>query len=194
MFEYEKKVLLTEKEYNILKKTAREDLPVHQINYYYDTDDLKMHRQGITCRIREKNNICVATIKEHHSGSRECSTETSKTATDPSDTSLFPEPDIKLQGQLITERIFLMRENDISVMLDRNLYHNIVDYELEIEYAPHAEKQAEHVLIYFAEILRSEFTDFDKELFLKRSSSPKSKSERFFMVQSAMKNRKDDQN
>lgn len=72
--EFEKKILLTEEEYQaVLKQRSREGRRHKrehyvQKNHYYDTEDLSMNRQGITCRIREKEGRFTATHKTHTSG------------------------------------------------------------------------------------------------------------------------------
>lgn len=72
--EFEKKILLTEEEYQaVLKQRSREGRRHRrehyvQKNHYYDTEDLSMNRQGITCRIREKKGRFTATHKTHTSG------------------------------------------------------------------------------------------------------------------------------
>ena len=60
MLEFEKKVLLSEPEYRFLKENRyRAGKTAVQVNHYYDTDDFALSRQGITCRIREKNGVCT---------------------------------------------------------------------------------------------------------------------------------------
>ena len=56
MIELEKKLLLTKEEFNsLLLYFGNEKQCVKQVNYYFDTEDLSMNRQGVTCRIRLKN-------------------------------------------------------------------------------------------------------------------------------------------
>ena len=64
MLEYEKKIPLTFKEYQILIALFNDNIKsVIQRNYYYDTDDFSMNKQGITYRIREKDGTYTATGK-----------------------------------------------------------------------------------------------------------------------------------
>ena len=76
MMEFEKKKLLTKEEYDRLLCCV--DKPIEafwQKNTYFDTDDLKLNSLGITCRIREKDGVYKATIKEHQAESEDCSIE-----------------------------------------------------------------------------------------------------------------------
>ena len=135
--EFEKKILLTEEEYQaVLKQRSREGRRHRrehyvQKNHYYDTEDLSMNRQGITCRIREKKGRFTATHKTHTSGH---SIEKSAAVTGVSD--LFPlaSTPLKRKGCLLTERHKWSLDNGIVVCLDKNTYLEAVDYELEIEY------------------------------------------------------------
>ena len=57
MIEYEKKILLTKDEYKKLITTFSENAKtIVQKNHYYDTRDYKLNKNGVTCRIREKDN------------------------------------------------------------------------------------------------------------------------------------------
>ncbi len=135
MLEFEKKVILWKDEYRFLKehKYASGKTEI-QINHYYDTDDFELNRQEITCRIREKNGSCTATIKEHHLKGSDCSTETSRIIKNRYDDTLFRDMDICYQGSLETIRSVYSGRHGITVALDKNCYLGIVDYEMEIEY------------------------------------------------------------
>lgn len=135
MLEFEKKVILWKDEYQFLKehKYASGKTEI-QINHYYDTDDFELNRQEITCRIREKNGSCTATIKEHHLKGSDCSTETSRIIKNRYDDTLFRDMDICYQGSLETIRSVYSGRHGITVALDKNCYLGIVDYEMEIEY------------------------------------------------------------
>ena len=73
MTELEKKLLLTEDEYDYLMERFGYGSPliqkpiVTQINYYFDTDDFSMNRRNTTCRIRLKGGKYRATMKRHSS-------------------------------------------------------------------------------------------------------------------------------
>ncbi len=64
MTEREIKVILSENEYMALIMTfCRYQMSKIQVNYYFDTDELLMNKNGITCRIRLKDGIYKATVK-----------------------------------------------------------------------------------------------------------------------------------
>ncbi len=154
MLEYEKKILLTQDEYNKLSKLEGEGkLRFIQTNYYYDTDELKMNMQGITCRIREKNGKYKATIKAHKQDNKECSIEKTKEASSKYDDSLFSGMHLKLQGDLTTERVILYSNNGCEVVLDKNTYLGMTDYELEVEYLPEHEEQATKLIYRYMSLL-----------------------------------------
>ena len=190
MLESEKKVLLTKNEYESLLKILGKDIrPVTQINYYYDTDDFEMNRQGITFRIREKQDKYIATIKIHQKDNNEDSTEESGEVSDQFDNSFFKKTDVKLQGSLTTIRTILFRNEKIEAVLDMNSYLNFVDYELEIEYLPEAKNQAEKLLHVLAETL---YLNEEKTMvteFCRRSHFPESKSQRFFKRKKLLQNK-----
>ncbi len=184
MLEYEKKIPLAVEEYLYLwYKLMQAPITVlqyTQINYYYDTDDLAMNRLGITCRIREKNGAYTATIKEHACGSAECSTEISQEARNECDDVLFADKGLKLQGKLTTERLCIPSERGLEIVMDKNTYLGCTDYELEIEYRPKNEMQADKFVHYLADTLGAVFEGVNYADLLRRQASTRSKSARFF--------------
>jgi uncharacterized protein YjbK len=181
MFEYEKKVMLSEKEYRFLMKHRSEASrsSVH-INHYYDTDGFEMDKQGITCRIREANGVFTATVKEHGRQEKDCSMETSRKVKNQYDDCLFQNKNITYQGFLKTTRMALASRPGISTMLDRNDYLGTVDYELEIEYVPDKEKLAMKELNQLVTDLEKNGIVSDSKEFKIRTGRGKSKSARFF--------------
>ena len=151
MTEFEKKMLLTEEEYNYLMEHLGHDVPFchksifKQINYYFDTDDLSMNRQNTTCRVRFKDGKYKATMKSH-SGNGEQSTETEMEVHDGIRDNAFLDMGLKLFGELITERCIILKDGICEVVLDKNEYLGYTDFELEIEYIPMFEHHAERVL------------------------------------------------
>lgn len=181
MLEYEMKVLLSYDEYSILSETFQKITPnVTQTNYYYDTNDFKLNELGITCRIREKNGKYEATIKDHSFAPNKCSIEHSKTVCSQYDDSLFKNMDTRLHGKLVTERVTIYSNNKSEIVLDKNTYLGVSDYELEIEYSPEQEEYAKHLLRYIARILCCYHCQTDSDEFYNRTNISKSKSERFF--------------
>ena len=181
MLEFEKKILLTKHEYYMLKENRyHSDKTFLQINYYYDTDDYQFNRAGITCRIREKNGICIATVKRHE---KSRSVENSFFLKDKWDNLFFKNMGIYYQGSLTTKRTVFTLCPGIKVMLDENNYLAITDYELEIEYDPCMEKT-----------VMSEINSIIFWLSFHRGTSNKnlinhfeSKSRRFFQRKNALK-------
>jgi uncharacterized protein YjbK len=182
--ELEKKILLTKEEYEHLLSLKIHMPPIsfYQINYYYDTDDFEMNRQGITCRIRKKDNQYNATIKKHYLEKHERSSEISQAVNDHLDDSVFAvvSPDIKLQGELVTCRTILYDHDGVEVALDVNEYLGIKDYELEIEYRSESADLAMCVLQDLENSFGARECPNDHDTFCSRAMSSKSKAERFF--------------
>lgn len=180
MVEYEKKLMLTKDEYTAVKKHIfRGVKPFVQINRYFDTDDLKMYKSNITCRIREKNGLFEATVKEHDAKIKEKSIEHTRVIKS-TDRSVFGIKGIKYQGSLITFRLSRTDASGIKIMLDRNIYLDREDYELEIEYAPDLETEAKKELDKIADYLYSRGVIGNIKEFQARAGKGENKSGRFF--------------
>ncbi len=181
MLEFEKKVMLTPKEYEFLKKyryAAAENAV--QINYYYDTDDFELNRKEITCRIREKNGICTATVKEHRLKGGDCSVENSNAVKDRYDDSIFREMGLCCQGSLETFRSTYTPVSGLKIMLDRSAYLGTVDYELEIEYEKACgDAVNEEFKQIIAQMLEGKIL-MNADAFRTRIGHSKNKSARFF--------------
>ncbi len=180
MMEYEKKILLTEEEYIALLNHFQNVSSVKQINYYFDTDDLSMNKQGITCRIRYKNGTYKATVKKHKTDIQDCSEETIISTTSELVEDVFTSIGLKLQGNLVTNRTIFLKQNAYMVVLDKNDYLGHTDYELEIEYISSCEKYATQLIWDIASILISNGKLSNIEDFFGRMQNTNSKSQRFF--------------
>lgn len=181
MLACEKKVLLTEKEYNaVIRLMGKDSLRTRQINYYFDTDDLAMNKSGITCRIREKGGRYQATIKKHNAEQAECSVEEDILSGTIFDALVFERMGLSCQGELITERTTVYIDSFCDVMVDRNTYLGHTDYELEIEYHKSNRGHAQIVLEKFAEMLVTAKVLKRADAFLKREGCGKNKAQRFF--------------
>lgn len=151
MTEFEKKLLLTEDEYDYLMEHLGYESPLiqkpvtTQINYYFDTDDFSMDRQNITCRIRFKDGRYTATMKKHLAETDQ-NTEIEMTVRDGIRDNTFIDMGMKFQGELITQRCVVFKDSNCEAVLDKNEYLGHSDYELEIEYLP--EHEAESQAIY----------------------------------------------
>lgn len=181
MCEYEKKIMISLAEYNLIRKMGFGFGAVEtQTNYYYDTDDLRYNSNNITLRIREKNGEFVATVKKHYAEPQNYSTEETADCRDENDAGLFKDYDAKLKGKLVTERCVSEPESGIKIMLDRNRYLGKCDHEIEFEY----EAGHESSIYFYIEAMARCFvngglitavTDF-----CDRDANQKSKSQRFF--------------
>ncbi|WP_028782073.1 CYTH domain-containing protein [Thalassobacillus devorans] len=148
--EIEFKNMLTKAEYNRLKT----GLPFEkaeikeQINHYFETDNFDLKSKGAALRIREKNGSYTLTLKQPHP---EGLLETHATLTMAEFESWIAgnpvekenvnhqlkemEIDylaLKYWGELKTNRQEIDYQ-DTLLVLDHSLYHNIEDYELELE-------------------------------------------------------------
>ncbi len=181
MLEFEKKVMLTPEEYALLKeysRTAAKDIV--QINFYYDTDDLAGNRKGVTCRIRETDGICTATVKVHRPNGGECSAEHARPVQDRYDDELFTGRGLSCQGYLKTYRSICTPSAGVKVMLDRSVYLGTTDYELEIEYDRDRESFAREVLNRIASLFVQKGMLTGIGDFSARIGQGGHKSERFF--------------
>ena len=172
--EFEKKLLLTETEYAILRELFfRGDDATYsdQVNYYYDTPYQEFHRKGITCRIRQKNGSLKGTIKTHlHDRKDESLEEDFAVDALPYRFSVSAKT-VYLQGSLYTRRFEVELMSGIRMMLDQNWYLGVCDYELEIEYLPVSSVQAEGVLATIVHLLQHTLAETERL----------SKSQRFFL-------------
>lgn len=158
MTELEKKLLLSKDEYNYLMEhfgyddTMIRKPIVKQINYYFDTDDFSMNRQNITCRIRLKNGKYRAIMKKHFANTDQ-SSETEMEIYHGIYENAFTKMGLTLQGELITERCIILKNEIFEVALDKNEYLGHADYELEIEYTAEQEKAAQAIMKIFRNML-----------------------------------------
>ncbi len=183
MIEREKKVLLSQKEYSCLLEHFGTGKPIiEQTNYYFDTDDWSMNERNITCRIRFKDGRYKATVKRH-TIAEESSYETDIEVRDGICGNVFIDLGLKMQGKLVTERCVLIESDHYTVFLDRNQYHNCVDYELEIEYASNFEQEASVILHTLSDLLLYHNSAFSSQSLIQRCKNAKSKSQRFFEAQ-----------
>ena len=181
MEEFEKKILLSGKEYDILMTHfEKSGSTTRQVNYYFDTDDFLMNKRGVTCRIREKNGKLKATYKDHRQAKCFCSEEISCGIRNGLEDNDFTNMGLTYQGCLDTYRTLILKNSFCTITVDRNEYLGTIDYELEAEYQKGHEFSVMSCvkdLLEFLDILeKSEnFDEVDR-----RTTGVKSKSERFF--------------
>ncbi len=180
MFEYEKKVMLTQDEYSYILTMYKSAPRQTQTNYYFDTADLAMNDRRITCRIRAKNGKYKATVKNHNIEHPDCSMEAvlvEKTEFDPQ---IFNALGLHYQGELVTERIVMHKDSTCETVLDKNVYLGHTDFELEVEYCRKSEPKAKRFIEKIAERLAANKQLTSISEFTARIDRGKSKSERFF--------------
>lgn len=181
MLEYEKKIMLTAKEYFAILLLMYKHAPVNiQTNYYFDNDDLSMNEKGITYRIRAKDGKYKATMKSHISQYPDCSIESNLNEKSEFDPQIFNVFGLHYQGNLVTERAVLYQDSFCKMVLDRNIYLGHTDFELEVEYDRESEKKAKVLLEDVAEFLSVKEKLTKVNDFLSRVGKGKSKSGRFF--------------
>ena len=181
MLEYEKKIILTEQEYNLLAKYKMKNTQSKiQTNYYFDTDDFDMDKKGVTCRVRSENGKYRSTIKSHIGVDSDCSIENDTAFKESFDPSAFANMGLHMQGALITERIILYKNDCCEMVLDRNIYLGMSDYELEVEYIENSEELAKQLIEVAAKSLLDANIISSIEEFLLRIGKSNSKSKRFF--------------
>ena len=181
MVEYEKKIMLTADEYNAIVMHAQKTNPAKkQVNYYFDTNDLAMLKKGITCRIREKDGKYKATIKYHDTEHPDFSTEEDLVEKSEFDPQIFNAIGLRYQGMLVTERTIIHKDTFCEMVLDRNVYLEHTDFELEVEYYKDSEHRAQTLIENIAECLVAvkQLTGVDE--FVARIGQGGSKSQRFF--------------
>lgn len=185
MTEFEKKILLSKEEYDYLMEHLGYVNPlspksiVKQINYYFDTDDLSMNHQNITCRIRLNDGKYTGTMKSHF-GNEDKSAETEMEVRDGIQYNAFTDMGLTLQGELTTYRCIILKDEHYKVILDKNEYLDTFDYELEIEYLPEYEKDAQAIYRVILDMLiRHKYFLAYKESYEPKPNAP-SKSNRFF--------------
>lgn len=150
--EIEAKVLITEKEYNnvVSHFLNRKISEFDQINHYIETEDFQLKKIGVGLRIREKDECYTLTLKAPMAeGLLEKNEELTRLQFNSfMKRNLFPEcqikefikmlgvkiEDLKILTQLTTHRIDISMDDRVYVFsIDKNVYNDLVDYELEVE-------------------------------------------------------------
>lgn len=153
---------------------------VKQTNHYFDTDDFSMNQKGITCRIREKNGVMKATYKDHRRGADFCSEELSCDIINGLKDNDFIDMGLQYQGYLETYRTVILKQAFCTMVLDRNEYLGLTDYELEAEYTEGNEDRVMDCIRELFNFLGFLEESDDIALIDARIAQSKSKSERFF--------------
>lgn len=177
MTEREIKIMLTAEEFMTLTAAmCKYAMPRVQTNYYFDTEDRAMNKQGVTCRIRYRDGKYTYTVKRHHADRPELSTERDLCETERFDATVFSSFGLYCYGCLTTQRVILHEDDAVQAVLDCNAYLGKTDFELEIEYCEDGRHRAWALLEKIAECL----SVTDTQELITRGGSAKSKSQRFF--------------
>ncbi len=147
--EIEAKALVSEKEYLSLVALFPSHPAYTQTNYYIDTQDRLLAKEGIALRIRERDDRFELTLKTPLSeGKLEKNALISREEFDAfllkgifpkGDTARFLTmldfnvEDLRILTSLKTKRVDIEYENGL-LSLDKNTYSGITDYEIEFEY------------------------------------------------------------
>lgn len=134
-----------------------------QINYYYDTDNGLLFRNGITLRVRQiEGDLFLQYKRRAKSDSRFFVSEEKNITIDNFNSNIILPFELRLkskngfinsrggcykfQGSLITHRRTYNVENGIKVTFDRNYYLGTFDCEIEIEFLKEKNKEAENLI------------------------------------------------
>lgn len=141
--EKEYKMLLTKQQYEKLFELLGAGQPICQTNHYFDTVDHQVRRKAGAMRIREINSAYIFTLKARKNSDTAAEYEMPVSSCNIEELS---RPEIKkllgeigvegplLQvGQLMTWRSVIKTEN-AEICLDKNIYRDRIDYEIEYEY------------------------------------------------------------
>ena len=147
--EIEAKALVSQDDYRKLCHAFPDAERFRQTNYYIDSDDRTLSKEGIALRIREKSGVYELTLKTPLSqGLLEKTNVISLNQFAMlRDFGEFPQADLKrfllmldidvstlkILGSMTTERIDIPYNGGL-LSLDRNVYNGITDYEVEFEY------------------------------------------------------------
>lgn len=165
--EYEKRVMLNETQYfelvsHYLRQNARYPF-IHQTNYYFDTPNLDLkkshkvlrvrsivhHGNELTLKCKEKDGDREITSKLNPFQSKKLINKNIFPACEVTDALHELDNDFfsyQLMAKLTTRRLEI-KEEDYLVVIDKNEYNGIIDYNLEIE--ANNKKRAEEVILQF---------------------------------------------
>ncbi len=167
--EFEKKLLLTQREYEALAElfSAKKAYTYTQVNYYYDTPDCDFSGKDVTIRIRSKDGYFIKTKKTHCG---EFNMEEYVSIDKLPHGFVQDGRNVFLKGKLTTFRSEIFIREGLCLVLDRNDYLGLTDYELELEYGDSDELVAEGIMIFVCWLLRNTNSE----------NVPISKGRRFF--------------
>lgn len=138
--EFERKRLLSREEYEGTKaKLGGVPSEVLQINYYYDTQNMLLHKRGITLRLRRLSRDLRLELKRHRrfeGNVRVCDELATALDSMPKSISVALDDgtiaDCHCLGSLVTRRLNYKGDGYL-ISLDHSLYLGREDFEIEIE-------------------------------------------------------------
>ena len=138
--EFERKRLLSREEYEGLKaKLGGFPTEVLQINYYYDTQNMLLHKSGITLRLRRMPYDLRLELKRHRrfdGNVRVCDEFPAKLDAMPERISVALDcgtvADCRCLGSLVTRRLNYIGDGYV-LSLDDSFYLGCEDFEIEVE-------------------------------------------------------------
>lgn len=173
--EYEKRVLINEDQYQRILHFFLKKYPSHrsfdQTNYYFDTKSFHLKTKGIVFRLRKTAKVGPEmtlkikglngdleinqklTSKEKYSLLNEIEIPKGEIHDFLSNEGLFF-PSLHLIGLLKTKRVEVIID-DYLIVLDKNEYLNICDYNLEIE--ANSIKRAESIILELCDFFELEY-------------------------------------
>lgn len=149
--EYELKFLLPEVHFLQLVKSVESRYPnvikkdKIQINYYFDSLDNYLNKNGITCRIRQIGSTLVGQIKQHCDAKTFASEEINFDVADFPQEIEYKKHLLVYQGNLVTMRSSYQIHPKLKIECDINYYLGHQDFEVEIEYESNAYDMARQV-------------------------------------------------
>lgn len=135
--ENEWKFLVSKEQFGEIRLFFEENFQIQknsfeQTNYYYDTKDFCLSKEGITARIREKNKKLKGTFKKHLGNG--ISNEESFYVDSIPELINYSEKHLIKLGSLTTKRDVFFVENMCEICFDENTYLGKTDYEIEVEF------------------------------------------------------------
>lgn len=184
IMEYEKRVMLTEEQYFSLVSYYLRQNPHHpfidQTNYYFDTPDLFLKNNHAVLRVREishQGSELTLKVKKEKGDEEKSHRLTFEQLSLLINENVFPKcdaigdvihfgrplHDYVLLTKLKTRRLEI-KENDYLVVIDKNEYNGIIDYNLEIE--AESRTKAKEIILEFCK----KFSLTYKEKYISKSS------------------------
>lgn len=158
-YEYEDRIMLTQKSYLDILNDYQSFYPevnaIEQTNYYFDDQNLSIIKSHKVLRIRKiSNSKYELTLKvKREDGDLEINQNiTEKEAEQMIQNNKFPNGEVKehvdLSVHLITALTTIryeFKENGSLIVIDKNLYSGLIDYDLEVE--SNSKEKAHEVLM-----------------------------------------------